>query len=656
MEAKGYAGRVIKVNLTTGAIEKEALSMEMIREFIGPEGIMFRWAYDLMPPSMDPFSEESPIMIGTGPMVGTPVPASSRVFAFFKHPAYGILENSHAGGDLGAMLKWAGYDYIVITGKSDRPVYLNIDNENVAIFDAGQLWGKDIFEATDILWDVHDNAAVLAIGPAGERRVNTTVALIDKVTTIGKGGLPAVMGSKKLKAIVVKGTKGLKIADPGRLKAMVVPIMERAKADPNLKRLIHLGTMVGFSVWFERQGASQKNWSETFPIEEARLLYGPEIYEKNIKKDRIACFSCPAGCKDRVRLREGEFSGLETYGSSFYGRLENIGARTNVGSFNRFVKCFDYFQRMGLCVHDLTAIIDWAIDLYRNGIITKEDTGGLELDWNYETTMELAEQAAKNEGFGAVLGGGYLSAMERIGKGCDKHAIHVKGMSPLYDARVNRLSITEFGQVVYPKGAHPGRAPIMALYMTRDLPDAHVIARKWAEDTALPAEAVSRIFDVPGRYNIGRLTKWTQERNLLFNSLGIGCERERGGIVYDMRFAAEVFQAVTGLEISPQDLLDVATRSYNLLKVLNFREGFTRKDDKFPDRWFDPVIRHGEIINLEDYWGNRLTREDCERILDEFYDESGWDVASGIPKKKRLEEVGLKDIADDLEKSGYLPA
>jgi aldehyde:ferredoxin oxidoreductase len=194
----------------------------------------------------------------------------------------------------------------------------------------------------------------------------------------------------------------------------------------------------------------------------------------------------------------------------------------------------------------------------------------------------------------------------------------------------------------------------MALYMTRDLAEAPAIARTWAEKNGLPQDAIERIFDTPGRYNIGRLTKWTQERNLIFNSLGIGCERERGGTFFSIDDAIEIYGAVTGMEISAPGLHEIATRSYNLLKALNVREGFTRKDDKFPDRWFEPVIRHGEKTPLEDYFGKPLTREDCEGILDDFYDESGWDIKSGIPTKKRLIEVGLEDIAEDMEKSGFL--
>ena len=464
------------------------------------------------------------------------------------------------------------------------------------------------------------------------------------------------MASKKLKAIVINGTKGLKVADPQELKRIILPMMERIKNHPNLKKSIQLGSMAGFSVWFERLGAPVHNWTATLPVEEAFRLYGVEAYEKTAKKDRVACFACPAGCKDHLHIKEGEFAGLETYGSSLYGRLENFAARCNVGSFNRFVKALDYCQRMGICIHEITALIDWAVDLYKHGILTKKDTDGLELDWDFDTTMKLLEQVALNEGFGAILGDGMLSAIETIGRGSERFAIHIKGMSPLYDPRVNRLSLAEFGHVVNPKGAHQGRAPMTALYLTRDVPDADKIAKAWAEREKLPGDAIERIFDKPGRFNIGRLTKWTQERRLLFNSLGIGCGRERSGNVFSMDDAVRIYQAVTGMETSPHELHEIASRSFNMLKVLNLREGFTRKDDRFPDRWFEPILRHGKTTYLEDYFGNRLTREDCEKILDDYYDESGWDIRLGIPTGKRLAELGLGDIAEDLQKQGFLPA
>jgi aldehyde:ferredoxin oxidoreductase len=269
--------------------------------------------------------------------------------------------------------------------------------------------------------------------------------------------------------------------------------------------------------------------------------------------------------------------------------------------------------------------------------------------------MKLLEQAAGNEGFGGILGKGMLGAIQDIGKGCERLAIHIKGMSPLYDARVNRLNIAEFGQVVNPKGGHPGRTPIPALYMARDLPDGDKVAKAWAQRNGMPADAMERIFAVPGRYNIGRLTKWSQERRVVFNSLGLGCSRERAGVFYGTVDAMEIYAAVTGSEISVAGLQEVGARSFNLLKALNLREGFTRKDDRFPDRWFEPVMRHGQVTYLEDFFGKRLTKEDCERILDDYYEESGWDLKLGAPTKKKLIEVGLGDVAEDLERSGFLP-
>jgi len=299
----------------------------------------------------------------------------------------------------------------------------------------------------------------------------------------------------------------------------------------------------------------------------------------------------------------------------------------------------------------MTALIDWAVDLYKHGIITKKDTGGLELDWDFDTTIKLLEQVANKEGLGAILGEGYLGAIKKIGKDCEKLAIHIKGGSPLYDARVNRLQVTEFSEVINPRHGHP-RTTVPWTYMTRDLPVD--VFRKSAEEMGLSKETIKRIFS-PTRFNIGRLTKWCVERELYNDSVGAACIRLRGGLHYDTSTTAEIYSAVTGLETTANDLLNVGGRAHALHKILNFREGFTRKDDKFPDRWFEPLIGlKGEEIYLEDYFQNRLNPEDCEKILDDYYDELGWDIKLGIPTKKRLIEHGLGDIAKDLEKSGYL--
>lgn len=653
MELGGYGGSILRVNLTTGEIKKEPISVEFAKNFLGGPAGALRLAYDLIPPGMDPYDEKAPIIYGVGACVGAFLPSGRTTACVYKMPMYGTIGWAHVGDDLGSNIKWAGYDFIVITGKSDKPVYLSVYNDDVEICDGSEVWGKDIYEATDIIWARHDNPSVHCIGPAGERMVRTTVGLVNKLSTLGKGGLPAVMGSKNLKAVAVKGTRGIRVADPERLKKVVDPMVECIKKDPNYEKIVGLGTMAGWDGWFIRQGASHHNWRTVLPRDKARKNFGVDIYESNIKGERIACAGCPVACKDRVRIRSGEFAGLETYGSSFYGRLSNFAARSDVGTFNRMVKCLDYCNRMGVCVHEITALIDWAVDLYKHGIIDKKDTGGLELDWGFETTIKLLEQVANREGLGAILGEGYLRAIKKIGRGCEKLAIHVKGGTPLYDARVNRLQVTEFSEVINPRHGHP-RTTVPTTYMSRDLPLSAFI--KAAERMALSESDIKRVFSSTG-FNVGRLTKWAVEREIYNDSMGAQCIRLRVGLDFDTYEMAEIYSAVTGLETTAQDLLDAGARGQVLYKVINLREGFTRKDDKFPDRWFEPLISEtGEEVYLADYFKNPLSREDCEKILDDYYDELDWDIKLGIPTKRRIIEVGLGDIAEDLDKSGYLKA
>jgi aldehyde:ferredoxin oxidoreductase len=306
---------------------------------------------------------------------------------------------------------------------------------------------------------------------------------------------------------------------------------------------------------------------------------------------------------------------------------------------------------MGICIHETTALIDWAVDLFKHGILTKEDTGGLELEWNYKTTINLLEQVANREALGSVLGEGYLGAIKKIGKGSDRLAIHIKGGSPLYDARVNRLQVTEFSEVINPRHGHP-RTTVPGTYMSRDLPVE--VFRRAAQRMGLSSSAIKRIFSPTG-FNIGRMTKWCVEREIYNDSMGAQCIRLRVGLDFSTSEMAGIYSAITGIETTVRDLQKIGERGQVLYKILNLREGFTRKDDKFPERWFEPVIGlNGEKIHLADYFRKQLQKEDCEKILDDYYDELGWDIKLGIPTKSRIQEVGLGEIAEEMQKNGYI--
>jgi len=654
MKVGGYAGQVLYVDLTKEEIKKEPLDMEMARKFLGGFGLTCKFAWDLLDPEVDPYSPDNIIFMGMGPMLGTVAPTSNKHSVMSKWPSTGTISTGTAGGDFGINVKLSGYDEVIISGKARRPVYLKINGDDVEICDAGDLWGKDTYETTDMLWEKHGrNYAVGAMGTAGEHLVNNSICLVDKVTSWGKGGLPAIMGSKNLKAFISAcGNKGIRVLDPERLIKRTRIIQERFKGYPDQQKLVDLGTMDGFAGWADVHGMSMNNWTGRFPTAEAYRLYSPEYYLENIKAGRISDPTCPMGCKDHVKVKKGEYAGLEAWVSSFYGRVVQMAARCQVGSYEKSVKAQEFFQRSGLCIHSYTALIDWAVELYERGILRKEDTGGVALKHDFETTMFLAEQASRHEGLGGILSQGFKKAMEDIGRGCEKYAVQVKGMEPLYDPRINQISGPEFNQVVNPRGAHAPQGAI-TLYMSKDEPPEKFKA--WLEDRGVSKEAVERIFPKPDYFNIARMTPYGEDWVGLMNSVGMGCLRGRVDSFFMGEDWPDAYSAVTGFETSLRELREAARRIYTLYKALNVRAGFSRKDDVFPDRWFEPLetTDRGTLM-LCDYFGTPLTKEDCEKMLDDYYDERGWEIETGIPSEKTLMEMGLDDVATDFKKRGFI--
>ena len=651
MKAGGYAGQVLFVDLTKQQIIKEPLDLDMARKFVGGFGLNCKFAWDRLDPDVDPYSPDNMIFMGMGPLLGTAAPVSSKHSVMSKWPSTGTISPGTTGGDFGINVKLSGYDEIIVKGKSKSPVYLKINGDDVEICDATDLWGKDTYETTDMLWDKHGrHYAVIAMGTAGERLVNNTICLIDKCSSWGKGGLPAIMGSKNLKAFVASGNKGIHVADPRRFIERTRMIQERFRISPDVEKLVEMGTMDGFVGWADTHGMSSSNWAGRYPTEDAYRIYGTDYYLENIKCGRISDPTCPVGCKDHVRNKKGEYAGTEAWVSSFYGRIVQMASRANVEGYEKAVKAIEYFQRTGLCIHSYTALIDWAVELYERGILTNEDTGGFELKHDFETTMHLAEQADKKEGLGGILSQGYRKAIEDIGRGCEKYAVQVKGMEPLYDPRMNRLSGPEFNQVVNPRGAHAPQGAI-TLYMSKDAPPEKF--RAWLEDRGVSDEALERIFPRPGYFNIARMTPYGEDWLGFVNSIGMGCLRGRVDDFFEGEDWPEIYSAATGFETSLTELRESARRVYNLYKALNVRLGYSRKDDVFPERWFDPLETSDRgTLQLCDYFGTPLSREDTQKLLDDYYDERGWDIKTGIPTESTLVQSGLSDVAEDLKKRG----
>jgi len=650
MGLPGYAGNILYVDLTSGSIRKEPLDAETARTYIGGAGINNKLAYDLIPPDAEPLSPQNAIIIGTGPFSGTMIPGSSQVMVIYKSPLNNAFPHSNGGGYFSHFLKSSGYDHLVITGRSDKPVYLKIHDEDVELCDASDLWGKDVFETTDELRQRYEQCSVIPIGQAGENLVNIAVTQIDKGGTLGSGGLCAVMGSKKLKAIVaVRGTKGITVADPKRLQKLVDEILTRVKDYHLRDEMMKGGAMTMTSGWVP-EGALARNSSVFLPyLPNVKEIQGQiyEIHKRSRKK--IACITCPMSDKDRLNLPE---RGILTYDTAVFavGAIMTaspaFGHRAESSPLDRYadaLRFFDVVNRFGIDrVYSFEGLIDFVATLYEEGIITKEDTGGVELNREFDTLLKLTKMTAFREGFGDILADGVVGAARRIGKGADKYIQNViKGQFVIFDPRVSGFGPMQFEMLVYPGRPLGVAAAMGAPSYSPGWPIKELVRQ--AERCGVPDEAMGRIF-TDNSFNVGRLAKHGEDFFNLFDMFG-QCHRLYISRFYSMEVLAELYSAVTGIEVTPTDLKAASERVWNLWKMLNYRAGFDRKDDEPPEIWFQPLKGEDKEYNLKDYFfAAPLAREDVDRLLDDYYDERGWDKKTSLPTAKKLKELGLDSL------------
>lgn len=385
MEFKGYAGSVLWVNLSTGLITKEPLDTDLVGRFVGGSGFTNKLAYDRIGPEVEPLSPQNVVIIGSGALSGTLAPGSTKVMATTKLPINNAIGTPFGGG-FSHQLKWAGYDYVVITGRADRPVYLKIIDDDVSLEGAGDVWGKDTFETTDLLRAEHGiNSSIIAIGQAGENLVRISLAMVDKFATLGRGGLGAVFGSKNLKALVANGTGGVQIADGKGFLEVADSVRQKMLNYPFREQWLKLGLGIALMVFAKILGTA-KNWSELFTQEKDHSTQLQELAK--IVKSTHACPTCPLGCRPLVRLEEGEYADLTAPASSLI-HSQYFAGRYDGCDLNRSVKYLDLCNRYGADALETSALVDYAIDLYKGGIITKEDTDGQELNWDFTTFKSL---------------------------------------------------------------------------------------------------------------------------------------------------------------------------------------------------------------------------------------------------------------------------
>jgi aldehyde:ferredoxin oxidoreductase len=634
----GYAGQILRIDLSTGEIKKEALNSEMANKFVGGIGMSAKLLYDAVKPNTDALSPGNALIASSTPFSGTALVGANKTDWTSKSPLSGLAQTA-SSGDFGPNLKWAGYDAMVITGKAEKPVYITIFDDEVRINDAIHLWGKDLYEATDELWDKYgNNCTILCIGPAGERSARISMAYTNNIASAGRKGSGAVPGSKNLKAIVVRGTKGLKVAHTKELLEKADELYDKYQQDPLLKQWMQLGTTIAIEQYGKEGKAAWKNWRESYPVDKHISRFGIQEFLK-IREISIPCMLCPLGCKLLYNLRKGEFAGLETLQSCNVGAALGYGPKFDLAGYNQVAKCHDTANRLGLDTVEFTAVLDFVMELQERGTIDEKVTDGLKLERNLDTVLTWLHKAAKREGFGNVLADGYPGIFAALGQELRKDAIQRTGGSPDFDAR-GVFGTEIFGIAVGVTGAHANFALGPTVIGGRE----PAWLRRYCQRIGISEEELDRVFSDPSGFNVARLTRYVERWNFLLDIMGI-CSRPPLARLYNLELITELYRLATGIDLGSAGLLSAADRGLTLLKLFDISQGATREDDYLPERWLsEPFLVAGKEVWLHDYYNTkRLTKEDIEILLDDYYEERGWDN-DGVPMKKTLAELELTSL------------
>jgi aldehyde:ferredoxin oxidoreductase len=640
----GYAGQILLINLTTEEIKIKPLNRDLVEKFIGGWGINFKYAFDLIKPNTDPLSPENVVILGIGPFVGSNVPGSSKVAvtAKFALPAtsdgkFYITTAMSGSRRFAVMLKKAGFDHVIITGKAKKPVYLKIFENDIEILDATHLWGKkDIYATTDIFTEKYGNCGVIAIGKAGENLCRFSMAITDKKSTLGRSGLGAVMGSKNLKAIISAGNKKIQVADKTTLNKITGEIQQQLKSQ---KALIgDLNESMWKTVVMENMNPgiwSKHDWDK---------LYGPQKWT-GIRKS-IACNSCGIACGSSFKtIKNGILETESQTGPALW--VSVIGQKLELTDHKYALKLLEKMNKEGICAVTSSSLIDWITRRYSEGVISKVHTGGMHLRRDIDSYMEVLDKIINREGFGDRLAEGWFEASDwmKIDAGIDyvEGSGISKGTDCIYPARAATLDPMRFAMgISSPRGGHSCIAASAAALPRLPLDDIKINTA----EMGVSAEDIERIFnpvDYYGDFNVGRLTRHFEDFNSLTNCLGI-CELWPAMRLVNASILSDLYSAVTGIQINLQNMKLVGERVYNLYKLVNAREGFKRAEDAFPKAWLTPISTPDGMQQLTDYYRKHIiTEADIKRLLDDYYDERGWDKKSGIPTREKLNQLGLVD-------------
>ncbi|MBA2448470.1 MAG: aldehyde ferredoxin oxidoreductase family protein [Chloroflexi bacterium] len=582
--ANGYWDRILRVDLSTGKTWEDHPGDDFFRSHVGGRSFIAHYLLNEVPAEADPLGPDNRLIFMAGAVTGVPLPGAGRHSVGGRSPLTGGFGEAEAGGFWGAELKHAGYDGIIFQGRAERPVYLWIDEQTVELRDAEHLWGRQTGEVEASLREAHGDrlVRVCQIGPAGENLVKYACVVNDLNEVAGRTGLGAVMGSKNLKAIAVRGKKQVPMADPARIKEVAMWVARTM--DENHYNFHHYGTGAAMVGKHLEGHLPVRNWQEG-TMETVNLIDAQALKAQYIEK-MDGCYACSVRCKKRAHVEAMEAGGVEVlpkYGGAEYETLGAVGTNLGIDNLVELCKANQALNWWGMDSVSTGATIAWAMECYQRGILTEEDTGGLALEWgDGELLNQLIDLIAKREGIGDLLAEGALRAARKLGRDSEQYVVHVKGLEiAMHDPRAMEHMKTNYP--VNPTGGdHTGGA---------------------------------------------------HPRTSIRNTIGV-CQF----LQYDEPTTLDILNAVTGWGMTEAELDEVYHRGVTMARLFNLRCGFGRDDDKLPPRFHEP-LKQGPFAN------HPLTREEVARVVEEYYETQGWDRATGAPTAETLDRLKLREYA-----------
>ena len=625
----GYAGKILRVDLTDEKIEKQPLPAKLAEDFIGGRGFVAKTLFDELPSNTDPLGPENLFIVASGPLSGQFLPASGKTHFGCKSPATGGYGDSNMGGHFGPALKYAGYDMLILTGRAASPSMLVIEDNLISIKPAGTFWGMGSLSLeTRLKEEMGEDFQILTIGPAGENLVKYACITHDFGRQAGRVGIGAVLGSKNIKAIAVKGTGSIPVDDPKALLEEGKRAYRDVRAKPGFNGWTPEGT-AGITDWINRVGAfPTKNfqtsyWDQHTKINGAAILRELKITDKG-------CYCCPTPCgkygKAKTGLGEVYVEGPE------FETISLLGSNCLIGEISEIAYANYICDELGLDTISAGVVCSWAIECYEKGLVDREAIGKDVNFGDLASVVHLLECIARREGVGELLADGVKLAAQKIGHGSDAFAIHVKGLEwSGYECRNAPGMMLAY--MTSDIGAHHARAWVLGHDLAGSSGSVHDLIVSEASSEKLPKSEVT-----------DRAAKVIESQHLrpLFDLLGI-CRLQFMELGFEVEHYERLYEVVTGKRMTWDEMLSVSEKVWQLTRSISAREitGFGRRWDYPPDRFMTEPVPDGPNR------GHCISCEEVDILLDEYYAMRGWDP-NGIPTVTTLRRFGLDDAADSM--------